>query len=100
MLSDVKGQPRAVDALSAALARKQLHHAWLFQGPEGVGKELAAVGVAQALVCTEKPFEGCGTCAACARVGKRSHPDVTCLMPEVEQIERGFAGRSDFTNTP
>jgi len=100
VLSDVQGQPRAVEALSAALTRKQLHHAWLFQGPDGVGKELAAVGVAQALVCTEKPFEGCGKCAACARVAKRSHPDVTWLMPEAEQVERGFAGRSDFTNTP
>lgn len=89
-----------MEALSAALARRQLHHAWLFQGPDGVGKELAAVGVAQALVCTEKPFEGCGACAACVRVGKRSHPDVTWLMPEAEQIERGIAGRSDFTNTP
>ncbi len=99
-LRDVLGQPRAVDALRSALEKRQVHHAWLFMGPEGVGKELAGVALAQALVCPEQPFEGCGVCAACARVGKRSHPDVTWVMPEAEQVERGLAGRSDFTNTP
>lgn len=99
-LHDVKGQQRAVDALRSALAKQQVHHAWLFQGPEGVGKELTASSFAQALVCPEKPFEGCGKCSACTRVMKRNHPDVTWVMPEAEQVERGMAGRSDFTNTP
>ena len=99
-LSDVQSQVHAVDALSSALGKKQVHHAWLFHGPEGVGKELAATGFAQALVCLEKPYVGCGTCAACTRVIRRNHPDVTWVMPEAEQVERGMAGRSDFTNTP
>lgn len=99
-LEDVQGQPRAVDALRAALAKQQVHHAWLFQGPDGVGKELTAVALAQALVCPERPFEGCGVCAACTRVANRNHPDVTWVLPEAEQVERGLAGRSDFTNTP
>ncbi len=99
-LGDVQGQPRAVDALRAALAKQQVHHAWLFQGPDGVGKELTAAGLAQALVCPEKPFEGCGKCSACKRVDNRNHPDVTWVMPEAEQVDRGIAGRSDFSNTP
>ncbi|MBL8912898.1 MAG: DNA polymerase III subunit delta' [Archangium sp.] len=99
-LAAVQGQTRAVEALQAALAKKQVHHAWLFHGPDGVGKELAAAGLAQALVCEKQPFVGCGTCAACARVTNRNHPDVTWVMPEAEQVERGIAGRSDFTNTP
>ncbi len=99
-LHDVQGQPRAVDALRAALSKQQVHHAWLFQGPEGVGKELTAAGFAQALVCPEKPFEGCGKCSTCTRVLKRNYPDVTWVLPEAEQVERGIAGRSDFTNTP
>lgn len=99
-LEDVQGQPRAVDALRAALAKQQVHHAWLFQGPDGVGKELTASSLAQALVCPEKPFEGCGKCSSCKRVMNRNHPDVTWVMPEAEQVERGIAGRSDFTNTP
>lgn len=86
--------------LKAALRTRHVPHAWLFAGPEGVGKELAAVGLAQALTCPEKPFEGCGACECCTRVAKRSHPDVTWVMPEDELVLRGWAGRSDFAQAP
>jgi DNA polymerase III subunit delta' len=99
-LASVVGQPRAVDALQAALRSGSVHHAYLFAGPEGVGKELAALGLAQALTCPERPNEGCGSCASCSRIAKGSHPDVTWLMPDAERLERGLAGRSDFSGTP
>lgn len=99
-LAAVLGQERAVGALRAGLRAKALHHAWLFAGPEGVGKELAAVGLAQALVCTERRDEGCGTCAACLRAERRNHPDVQWVLPEDEAVRRGFAGRSDFAHVP
>ncbi len=99
-LSEVQHQPRAVDALKAALKSGSVHHAWLMHGPEGVGKELAALTFAQALTCPEKPMEGCGVCSSCKRVKGRNHPDVTWVMPEDEQVQRGLAGRSDFDHTP
>lgn len=99
-LQDVQGQDRAVAALTRALSSRNVHHAWLFHGPEGVGKELAAVGLAQALTCPEKPYVGCGTCSSCTRLVKRNHPDVTWVMPEDELVRRGLAGRSDFSATP
>lgn len=99
-LSEVEGQPRAIDALEKALASKAIHHAWLFHGPDGVGKELAARALAQALTCREKPYEGCGTCSSCKRVVTRNHPDVTWIMPEDELVRRGLAGRSDFDHVP
>lgn len=99
-LSSVVGQPRAVSALEAALRGHSVHHAYLFAGPEGVGKELAAVGFTQALLCAEKPLEGCGTCSTCTRIEKKLHPDVSWVMPDAERVERGLAGRSDFQGTP
>lgn len=99
-LASVVGQPRAIDSLQAALRSGAVHHAYLFAGPEGVGKELAAVGLAQALTCPEQPGVGCGTCASCTRITKGLHPDVTWVMPDEERVARGLAGRSDFTGTP
>jgi len=99
-LASVLGQPRAIDSLQAALRGGAVHHAYLFAGPEGVGKELAAVGLAQALTCPEQPDVGCGACASCVRVAKGLHPDVTWVMPDEERVSRGLAGRSDFTGTP
>jgi DNA polymerase-3 subunit delta' len=98
--SDVQGQPRALHALRAALRENALHHAWLFTGPSGVGKELTALGLAQALVCVESPREGCGRCAACVRVSRFHHPDVLWLMPEDEAVRRKLAARSDFDHVP
>jgi DNA polymerase-3 subunit delta' len=99
-LVSVLGQPRAIDSLQAALRGGAVHHAYLFAGPEGVGKELAAVGLAQALTCPEQPDVGCGVCASCTRVDRGLHPDVTWVMPDEERVSRGLAGRSDFTGTP
>ncbi|MCP3101868.1 DNA polymerase III subunit delta' [Myxococcus sp. K15C18031901] len=99
-LASVLGQPRAIDSLRAALRSGSVHHAYLFAGPEGVGKERAAVGLAQALTCPEQPDVGCGTCASCVRVSRGLHPDVTYVMPDEERVSRGLAGRSDFTGTP
>ncbi len=99
-LSDVQHQSRAIEALKAALASGAVHHAWLLHGPEGVGKELAAVCFAQALTCPKQPMKGCGACSSCKRVKARNHPDVTWVMPEDELVQRGLAGRSDFDHTP
>jgi len=98
-LESVLGQSHAVGMLRAALESGEIHHAYLFAGPTGVGKELAAVAFAQALICQE-PKPGCGKCSACLRVAKHAHPDVPWLMAEDEMISRGLAGRSDFASTP
>jgi DNA polymerase-3 subunit delta' len=95
-LAEVQHQEPAVTALAAALRSDHLAHAWLFTGPEGVGREKAAVGLAQALVCPKAPGVGCGVCAVCARVGSRNHPDVIWVMSEDEQVRRKVAGKGDF----
>ena len=98
--SNILGQERARASLSAALARGQLHHAYLFGGPEGVGKELTALTLAQSANCERSDGEACGKCSACRRIAGRNHPDMIWVLPEAEQIARGWAGRADFTGTP
>lgn len=102
-LSSVFGQARAVETLRSALSHSTVHHAYLFMGPEGVGKELAALGLAQALNCTSKPegsVDACGACSSCQRLANRSHPDLHWLLPEAERVSRGWAGKSDITHVP
>ena len=86
--------------MRSALKQGAVPHACLFTGPSGVGKEMAAVGLAQALLCQQAPGEGCGQCSACQRVGRFAHPDLLWLMPEEEQVRRRLAGRSDFAHVP
>ncbi len=82
-LSDIEGQPRAVEALRRAALSGRLHHAFLFSGPDGVGKTLTAHALAQALLCTS-PEEGdaCGTCNACLRVADLNHADLHVVERE------------------
>jgi DNA polymerase-3 subunit delta' len=77
-LRDVEGQGRALEGLRRALARHRLHHAYLFAGPDGVGKGLSAWGLAAALLCVQprEDGDGCGQCNACQRVAGRQHPDL------------------------
>ena len=98
--SSILGQPRAVAALKTALSSGQLHHACLFGGPDGVGKELTAVTLAQAANCERSGGDACGECASCRRIAGRNHPDMVWVMPEAEQIARRLAGRADFSGTP
>ncbi|MFW5878775.1 MAG: DNA polymerase III subunit delta', partial [Myxococcota bacterium] len=60
----VLGHERSLALLDAALKSDRLHHAYLFAGPGGVGKEKVAGVFAQALLCElGDPVAGpCGSC--------------------------------------
>ena len=87
----IEAQAPAVGTLTRALEQGRVHHAYRFEGPDGVGKELAAVALAQALVCTGGVKTGCGACDACRRAKERSpeRPE-SPLHPDVTILERGF----------
>jgi DNA polymerase-3 subunit delta' len=61
-----------------AVERGRLAHAYLFVGPDGVGKRLFALELAKALLCERnelRRLEACGQCEACVLVEARTHPD-------------------------
>jgi DNA polymerase III subunit delta' len=82
------GQPdvvitlRAAAEAAAASPRGQaaggMTHAWLFTGPPGSGRSVAARAFAAALQC---PTGGCGTCHECHTALAGSHPDVNIVVP-------------------
>ncbi len=79
MTWDVIGQERAVALLERAIQDEaRLSHAYLFVGPEHVGRATAARRFAQALNCEagERP---CGECRSCRHIDEDKHPDVEWL---------------------
>ena len=81
-LATLVGQELASTVLRRAVAGGHVPHAYLFEGPAGVGKRGAALGLAMALSCPEKPREGCGTCDVCRRIETGLHPDVPTFVPD------------------
>ncbi|HKF32453.1 MAG TPA: DNA polymerase III subunit delta' [Jatrophihabitantaceae bacterium] len=91
---DLVGQQPAVAMLhSAALAARDVYegrpvapgtltHAWLFTGPPGSGRSVAARAFAAALQCVSDGEPGCGVCSGCHTTLTRSHPDVRAVVPE------------------
>ncbi len=94
---DLVGQRAAVDVLrTAAQAAAELYraptrneatssamtHAWLFTGPAGSGRSVAARAFAAALQCVREGEPGCGECSGCHTTLTRSHPDVHAVVPE------------------
>lgn len=87
-LQQIIGQPRVVDVLRRTLQSKRVAHAFLFHGPEGVGKATAALAMVDALQC-EQPVDGdaCGVCGSCHKVRRGLHPDVHILMPVPKETD-------------
>jgi DNA polymerase III subunit delta' len=77
---EVIGQPVVVDELRAAVAHPAaMTHAWLFTGPPGSGRSVAARAFAAALQC---PQGGDGTCHDCRTVVSGTHADVNLIVPD------------------
>jgi len=79
---EIKGQEKAIRLLRRSLEDGRLAHAYLFHGPEGVGKELTARNFAKLLNCSSpRNGDACDRCVSCRSVQKGSHPDLIWLRP-------------------
>jgi len=82
------GQHQAKNLLSRSLAGDRLAHAYLFRGPEGVGKQLFARGIAAAVNCKAAiGLSACGVCASCKKLISGSHPDFLLVSPDKGAIK-------------
>jgi len=53
---------------------RQRGHAWLLQGPAGLGHYPLALSLASAWLCEQAAPEGaCGTCPSCHSIAVRTH---------------------------
>lgn len=88
--SEIKGQEKAIHILQRAIQNNHIAHAYLFTGPEGVGKRITALAFAQYLNC-ESPdfatFHSCEHCPACIQASCGSHPDIILLEPDGTSIK-------------
>ncbi|ANE03038.1 DNA polymerase III subunit delta' [Corynebacterium crudilactis] len=55
---------------------------WLFTGPPGSGRSVAAKVFAATLVCSNPDVVGCGQCEDCRAAMGGSHPDIEHIVPQ------------------
>ncbi len=101
ILDEVVGHDDSIMKLKAAFLNESYRNegqCFLFLGPEGVGKKLVALGLAQLLLC-EKAFQNnlrehhaldvsaCGQCGSCLRVANQQSESIKIVEPEGVQIK-------------
>lgn len=82
LLGEFIGNGRVVGWLARAIATGQTSHAYLFTGPDQIGKRTLALAFAQAIQCADRAEDAgraCGVCVACRKVEHGNHPDVLRL---------------------
>ncbi len=88
LFKDLLGQDSAVSFLRSAVQNDRLANAYLFYGPSGVGKKLAAISFAKAINCRSRDIssgaalDGCGQCPSCRKIDSLGHPDVRLTKAE------------------
>src|SRR5437588_6019625 len=76
---NIVGHEQAIDRLRRTLIAQQVRHAYLFTGPEHIGKSLLAHRFAQTLLCTGgaaprgAPLDPCNTCLPSRKVAHGKH---------------------------
>ena len=76
--TSLRGHAEQQEMFRRTIGRQRLSQAYLFLGPEGIGKQQFARRLAQALLCQspgEDPLEACGDCSGCKPFLAASHPD-------------------------
>jgi len=84
------GQESTIEWLSRSIREGAVHHAYLFLGPEHVGKMTLALDLACSLNC-QSDTPPCGECHACTRILEWKHADVLVPPPANEVDEEGEA---------
>ena len=104
-IKEIFCQDKTVDILQRAFASGKWAHAYIFAGPEGVGKFKTAREWAKLLLCqkpvTENDFsDSCGACRACELFEAGSHPDFNHIYKELLEFTKDGKGKAPPVDLP
>ena len=64
------------------ISRGSMHHAYLFFGREGIGKEILINSISNLILCENNKPVSCGKCQNCSLILSCNHPDLHILSKE------------------
>ncbi len=104
LFGDVIGQEKITSSLSGAILNKKLHHAYLFIGPAGVGKEAVALELIRIVNCVNSKgtLGYCGECTSCRKYGSFSSEDLLYIFPSIiktSDADKAIKEKSDMINS-
>lgn len=82
---DILGQDAAATFFRHARKTGRLAHAYLFTGPEGVGKATFAHALAKWLLCRRPGDDACGACDSCRQADSGNNLRLVAVTPPVDR---------------
>jgi len=77
---DIIGQKNVIKSLKNSIINNMVSHAYIFEGPEGIGKKTVSSVFANALLCESGQAEPCQHCRSCVKYSSKNHPDIKTVM--------------------
>lgn len=97
LFADILGQQEVKERMIRSVKEQRIPHAQLICGQEGIGKMALALAYAQYIFCENKQEnDACGTCPACVKFAKLSHPDLHFVFPYVKPSSSKTVVCNDF----
>lgn len=90
--SRILGHTREIEILQGASSSGHVAHAFVFSGPDGIGKKLVARAFAEALNCSSGRGDACGACADCSMMESSVHPNLIEVYPVDKDGEKDLDG--------
>ncbi|MBR5930635.1 MAG: DNA polymerase III subunit delta [Lachnospiraceae bacterium] len=82
-LKQILGNKQNIEHFREAVRKGKVSHAYIIDGPEGIGKKTFAGYIAAALLCEKGIEEGpCMTCPSCVKADTHNHPDIIWVEHE------------------
>lgn len=85
--NDILGQELPIQILQGYISEGRLAGGYLFLGPQGIGKKLAAITLAKTVNCLEATTDSCDRCSSCRKIEAATHPDVHVIEPQDDEAE-------------
>ena len=79
---DLIGQEQVKQLLTESIQTGRIGHAYMFCGPDGIGRRTMARCFAETLTCSANAAEPCGTCEACVLNANSTNPDVLVIQKQ------------------
>jgi DNA polymerase-3 subunit delta' len=108
-LQQIFCQDKAVGSLQRAFGAGKMAHAYIFAGPDGVGRATTARAWGKMLLCQKRVerktpegvfFDSCGTCPSCLLFEGNGHPDFVPIYKELLPYTKEGKGRKPPLDLP
>lgn len=99
--NEIIGQKEVKAILKKSLKKERIASAYLFSGPNGVGKTITSLNFAKAMNCKKHRTDSCSSgvsntkCPSCRKIDAFSHPDIKIIFPVPKKI-REENGRNEL----